>query len=68
MLELRLIDPNGYTVPTGVRTVEDSAQEATENELLTVDASRDAKQWADFPGYHPASYRVQATPLPNGAL
>jgi hypothetical protein len=65
MLEIRLTDPNGYTV--GVRTVEDSAQEATENQLLTADAVKDAEQWSDFPGYHPSSYRVQTTPLPNDA-
>jgi hypothetical protein len=63
MLELRLIDPNGYTVPTGVRTVEASAKDATKNELLTVDAVQDAERWSDFARYWPTDYRVQITPL-----
>jgi hypothetical protein len=67
MFELRLIDPNGYTVPTGIRIVEASAKDATKNELLTVDAVQDAERWSDFAKYWPTDYRVQITPLPNDA-
>lgn len=43
MYEIRLTDPNGYTVPTAVRRVADDQREATEKELRDL-ATEDAAQ------------------------
>ncbi|MFG2359434.1 hypothetical protein [Streptomyces sp. NPDC048521] len=60
MPTLRLIEPNGYSVPGGLRTVtpDTEAQARTELEALAV---QEAAQWADF-GYHPGDYRILTDP------
>lgn len=58
--EVRLIDPNGYTVPGTVRTnLPASRVEKARRKLLTVDARADARIW----GGQVCEYRVQATPF-----
>jgi hypothetical protein len=62
MPTLRLVEPSGYSVPDGIRTVtpEREAQARTE---LTALAVQHADQWADF-GYHPGDYRILTDPTP----
>ncbi|MFE4915879.1 hypothetical protein ACFRCX_30715 [Streptomyces sp. NPDC056652] len=57
MPELRLIDPDGYTVPDTVHTVSGSAVDETRQHLLTDIAPAHAAEWADF-GYDARNYRV----------
>ena len=56
MPTLRLVEPNGYSVPGGLVTVtpEREAQARQDLEALAI---QDAAQWADF-GYHPGDYRI----------
>ncbi|MGS2592070.1 hypothetical protein [Streptomyces hebeiensis] len=56
-MELRLIDPNGYTVPDTTQTVTDDTADKVREHLLTEIAPQHAAQWADF-GYDPRNYRV----------
>lgn len=60
MTELRLIDPDGYTVPGGVRLTTLETDEQIRAELGAL-AARHAAEWADF-GYRTTLYRVQETP------
>jgi hypothetical protein len=60
MLTLRLVEPNGYSVPGGLVTVA-PAQEAQARADLKALAAREAAQWADF-GYHPGDYRILTDP------
>jgi len=58
--EVRLLDPNGYTVPGTVRTnLPASRVEKTRQMLLTVDAKANARIWGD----RLSAYRVQVTPF-----
>lgn len=68
-MELRLIDPNGHTVPTGIRTNIDPAQRnAVEKMLLTEVAKTDLLTYGLTaagrmrPEYRLDAYRIQATP------
>jgi hypothetical protein len=56
MTELRLLDPNGYTVPGTITTVSDGAADEI-RALLLEQATEHAAQWADF-GYDARDYRV----------
>lgn len=62
MLELRLTDPNGYTVPGAVHTVPDTQADMVRTYLLTEVAVQDADYWTGlgFP-QDARDYRVQAT-------
>lgn len=62
MLELRLLDPDGYTVPLGVATGPEEWAESTERRFLDVVATKHAATWADC-GYQARDYRVHTTPL-----
>ncbi|MFJ9799895.1 hypothetical protein [Streptomyces sp. NPDC101145] len=67
MLQVQLIDPNGYTVPTATRFVDYEVQvPAAANELLTIDAPQHAAQWADF-GYDARSYTTRTRLAPQRA-
>ncbi len=56
--EIRLIDPNGYTVPGTVRTnLPASRVEKARRKLLAVDARADARIW----GGRVCEYRAQVT-------
>lgn len=57
MPEMRLVDPDGYTVPGTAQTVPDAEAEALRTRLLTQVAPQHAEQWADF-GYRAHDYRV----------
>jgi hypothetical protein len=61
MPEMRLVDPDGYTVPGTAQTVPDTDMPAVRQRLLTEVAPRHAAQWADF-GYQPDAYRVLPDP------
>lgn len=64
MTTLRLIDPDGYTVPDSLReNVPTTDLPAVREELLTTAASQHAAQWADF-GYRAAAYQVVTDPAP----
>jgi hypothetical protein len=56
MTELRLVDPDGYTVPGTITTVSDGAADEI-RALLLEQATEHAAQWADF-GYDARDYRV----------
>ncbi|MEW2402203.1 hypothetical protein [Streptomyces sp. NPDC046862] len=56
MTELRLTDPDGYTVPGSVRTVTPDTEAQTREDLNEL-AAEHADQWADF-GYRASSYRI----------
>jgi hypothetical protein len=60
MPELRLVDPDGYTVPGTAQTVPDADEPAVRHHLKTVIAPQHAAKWADF-GYTADAYLV----LPN---
>nr|WSZ21201.1 hypothetical protein OH837_49020 [Streptomyces canus] len=53
---LRLIDPDGYTVPGGVRTATPETDTAVRADLKQL-AVEHAAQWADF-GYRATAYRI----------
>lgn len=55
--ELRLIDPNGYTVPGSVTTVTVGTTQAARDRLRNETAPQHAAAWADF-GYDARDYRV----------
>lgn len=55
MRELRLIDPNGYTVPGTVHTNYPAASEPELRQSLREIAERDAAEW----GHHAAEYRIE---------
>jgi hypothetical protein len=60
LYEVRLLDPNGYTVPGTVRSnLPASRVEKTRQELLTVDAKANVRIWGD----QLSAYRVQVTPF-----
>ncbi|MEU0656061.1 hypothetical protein ABZ485_27985 [Streptomyces albogriseolus] len=61
MPELRLVDPDGYTVPGTAQTVPDADVPAVRHRLLTETAPQHAAQWADF-GYHADAYRIHPEP------
>jgi len=61
MPELRLVDPDGYTVPGTAQTVPDTDVDAARQQLLTEVAPAHAAQWADF-GYRASAYRVLPDP------
>ena len=56
MTELRLIDPDGYSVPGGVRTTTPDTEDTVRAELAQL-ADQHAAQWADF-GYRATNYRI----------
>ena len=56
MPELRLIDPDGYTVPGGVRTTTPETDAQVRADLARL-AVEHAAQWADF-GYRATDYRI----------
>ncbi|MGV9891680.1 hypothetical protein [Streptomyces sp. NPDC003395] len=60
MLTLRLVEPTGYSVPGGLRTVTPDQESAARAELAQL-ADQHAAEWADF-GYHPAEYRILTDP------
>jgi hypothetical protein len=57
MPELRLVDPDGYTVPGTAQNVPDADVDKVRHQLLTETAPQHAAQWQDF-GYDARSYRV----------
>ncbi|MER8002977.1 hypothetical protein [Streptomyces sp. NPDC095613] len=57
MTELRLIDPDGYTVPDTILTVSDATVAEVREHLLREVAPAHAAQWADF-GYKASDYRI----------
>jgi hypothetical protein len=61
MPEMRLLDPDGYTVPGTAQTVPDTDVEAVREHLRKVVAPEHAAKWADF-GYHASAYRVLPDP------
>lgn len=66
MFELRLLDPNGYTVPGGIRTVDYGHQiPGIKAQLLTEDAPRHAASTGV--GYNPAAYEVKEGLAPQRA-
>ncbi|MER6249435.1 hypothetical protein [Streptomyces griseorubiginosus] len=56
MPELRLVDPNEYTVPGSVRTTTPETEQAVRAQLKQL-AAEHAAQWADF-GYRATDYRI----------
>jgi hypothetical protein len=60
-MNLRLIDPNGYTVPGTVHTDVPAGNEAKVRALLQDAAVTDAAKWADF-GHRPSQYRIVPDP------
>ncbi|MEU8740541.1 hypothetical protein [Streptomyces halstedii] len=62
MLELRLLDPDGYTVPGTVHTVPDTQADTVRAWLLAKVAVQNADEWNRFgAGYDARDYRVQST-------
>ena len=61
MPEMRLLDPDGYTVPGTAQTVPDADEQTTREHLLNEVAPKHAAQWADF-GYRARDYRVLPAP------
>ncbi|MEV6165759.1 hypothetical protein AB0L71_28365 [Streptomyces sp. NPDC052052] len=58
MQDIRLLDPDGYTVPGTVQiNVPDANAEKVRDHLLNDVAPQHAKDWADF-GYDARNYRV----------
>lgn len=55
MTELRLLDPNGYTVPGTITAVSDGAADEIRDHLLTEIAPKHAAHW---PTYDVRNYRV----------
>ena len=62
MRELRLIDPNGYTVPGTVHSTYPAAAEPEIRQSLREIAERDAAEW----GLYAADYRI-VTSAPHSA-
>ena len=61
MANLRLVDPDGYTVPGTVHTDIPTANEPKVRVLLQDAAVTDAAKWADV-GHHPNDYRIVPDP------
>lgn len=61
MPELRLVDPDGYTVPGTAQTVPNADEAAVRQHLKTVVAPQHAAKWRAF-GYHAGDYRVLPDP------
>jgi hypothetical protein len=59
-MNLRLVEPNGYSVPGGVRTATPETEAQTREDLKAL-AVEHAAQWADF-GYRATSYRILTDP------
>lgn len=59
--ELRLIDPNGYTVPDTITTVSTGTADRVRHQLLTEVAPAHAAMWADH-GYDARDYRTKESP------
>jgi hypothetical protein len=59
-MQLRLIEPTGYTVPEGIRTATPDT-EAQARAALKALAKQHAAQWDDF-GYHHTEYRILTDP------
>jgi len=55
-MQLRLVEPNGYTVPGGIRTATADTEAQARKDLKAL-AVEHAALWADF-GYHANDYRV----------
>lgn len=61
MLELRLLDPDGYTVPGAVHTVPDNQADTVRAWLLAEVAVQNADDWNRFGArYDARDYRVQS--------
>lgn len=60
-MNLRLVDPDGYTVPGTVHTDVPDTNEPKVRAILQDAAVADAAQWADF-GHQPAAYRIVTDP------
>ena len=60
MLTLRLVEPDGYSVPGGLRTVTPDGEAKARTELAAL-AVQHAAEWADF-GYHAGDYRILTDP------
>lgn len=58
MNELRLLDPDGYTVPGTVHTGFPAEMEGELRAHLRTVAEREAAQWADF-GHRAEDYRIE---------
>ncbi|MYR75113.1 MULTISPECIES: hypothetical protein [unclassified Streptomyces] len=62
MFELRLLDPDGYTVPGTVHTVPDDQASTVRAWLLAEVAVQNADEWNRFgAGYDARDYRVRVT-------
>jgi len=62
MPTLRLVDPDGYTVPGAVHVNVPAARQAeVTSQLLRDDAPAHAAEWADF-GYDARAYQVVTDP------
>ena len=59
-MNLRLVEPTGYSVPGGTRTATPDT-EAQARAALQALAVEHAAQWRDF-GYHPSEYRILTDP------
>jgi len=59
-MNLRLVEPNGYSVPGGVRTATSETEAQVRADLKAL-AAEHAAQWADF-GYRASSYRILTDP------
>ncbi|MFF7476612.1 hypothetical protein [Streptomyces sp. NPDC008092] len=60
MPTLRLVDPDGYSVPGALRTTAPDTEAQARTDLKNLAADH-AAQWADF-GYHPDAYQIRADP------
>jgi len=61
MPTLRLVDPDGYTVPGTVHTVPTAREAEARDRLLRDIAPAHASEWADF-GYDARAYQVVTDP------
>lgn len=59
-MQLRLVEPCGYTVPDGLRTITPDQEPEARAELMRL-ADRHAAEWSDF-GYRPSAYRILTDP------
>lgn len=60
-MNLRLVDPDGYTVPGTVHTSVPEGNEPKVRALLQDAAVTDAASWSDF-GHQPTQYRIVSDP------
>jgi len=61
MPTLRLVDPDGYTVPGTIHTVPAAREAETRSQLLRDVAPVHAAEWANF-GYDTRAYQVVTDP------